>query len=326
MAPISRLRCLFVTLKELSTGGHVINLYLLQQMFIMNRKHFLQMMSVFPVAYGLSSIGKWYDDAMEGPNTDLMPLLFLGHGSPMNGIEDNPYSRKWKELGEKLPRPRMVLVVSAHWLTRGTYVTAMENPRTIYDFGGFPEALYKVKYPAPGSPEMAREVADAMGSVQTGMDHDWGLDHGTWTIVRHMYPEANIPVLQLSIDYHKDAQWHYKLAADLQKLRKKGVLIIGSGNIVHNLSRIRFDGATNFAYDWAIQANDEMKNFVMDGNHQALIDYEKRGSAWQLAIPSPDHYYPLIYMLGVAAKGERVQVFNDVAALGSITMTSFQFG
>lgn len=292
----------------------------------MKRKHFLQMMATLPIAYGLSSLGKWYDDAMEGPGSDLMPVLFLGHGSPMNGIEDNIFSQKWKELGESLPEPRMVLVISAHWLTRGTHVTAMENPATIYDFGGFPEALYKVKYPAPGSPEMAKEVASAITTVQTRLDHEWGLDHGTWTVVRHMYPKANIPVLQLSIDYSKDAAWHYRLAADLQKLRRKGVLIIGSGNIVHNLGKIKWGGPQDFGFDWAIQANDEMKKFVSDRNFQPMLDYHKQGAHWQMAIPGPDHYYPLMYILGLSSSGDDVKIFNDKAAMGSITMTSFQFG
>lgn len=292
----------------------------------MERKHFLQIMATLPVAYGLSSLGKWYEDALEGPESERMPVLFLGHGSPMNGIEDNIFSQSWKELGKSIPTPRMVLVVSAHWLTRGTHVTAMQNPPTIYDFGGFPEALYKVKYPAPGSPEMAKEVAQALSTVTIGMDHDWGLDHGTWTIVRHMYPNADIPVLQLSIDFHKDAAWHYKLAGDLQKLRDKGVLIIGSGNIVHNLSRIKVGGGDHFGYDWAIQTNEEIKKYVGEGNYQALIDYHKQGSHWQLSIPSPDHYFPLMYILGLTNEKEKVRVFNDKAALGSITMTSFQFG
>lgn len=292
----------------------------------MERKHFLQIMATLPVAYGLSSLGKWYDDAMQGPGSDLMPVLFLGHGSPMNGIEDNQYSRNWKELGQKLPTPRMILVISAHWLTRGTHVTAMENPRTIYDFGGFPEALYQVKYPAPGSPEMAKEVVAAITSVPTGLDHEWGLDHGTWTIVRHMYPEANIPVLQLSIDFSKDASWHFQLAQDLQKLRHKGVLIIGSGNIVHNLGKINWGGPEEFGYDWAIQANDEMKKHVVERNFKALTEYQKQGQHWLLSIPSPDHYYPLMYILGLSQPKEEVKIFNDKVAMGSITMTSFQFG
>ena len=292
----------------------------------MERKHFLQIMATLPIAFGLSSLGKWYDDAMQGPGSDLMPVLFLGHGSPMNGIEDNPYSRNWKDLGQTLPTPRMILVVSAHWLTKGTHVTAMENPRTIYDFGGFPDALYQVKYPAPGSPEMAKEVVQSIKSVQVGLDHEWGLDHGTWTIVRHMYPEANIPVLQLSIDIRKDAAWHFQLAQDLQKLRSKGVLIIGSGNIVHNLGRINWGGPEEFGYDWAIQANDEMKKYVAERNFIAMTEYQKQGQHWQLSIPSPDHYFPLMYILGLSQPKEEVKVFNDKVAMGSITMTSFQFG
>ncbi|MBK8698938.1 MAG: 4,5-DOPA dioxygenase extradiol [Saprospiraceae bacterium] len=292
----------------------------------MKRKEFIQMASVLPLAFGLTSLHKWYSDVPTAEESPLMPVLFIGHGSPMNGIEDNPISKSWKNLGETIPQPGMVLVVSAHWLTKGSHVTAMEKPRTIYDFGGFPDELYQVKYPAPGSPKMADEVKNAITTTPVGLDHEWGLDHGTWTIVRHMYPNADIPVLQLSIDYGRDATYHFRLAAELGALRKRGVLIIGSGNAVHNLSKIAFGSKPDFGYDWAIQANEEMKSFILDGNYKEMLTYQNKGSHWQLAIPSPDHYYPLMYTLGLTKPGEKVEVFNDTPTLGSIAMTSYKFG
>ncbi len=259
---------------------------------------------------------------------ELMPVLFIGHGSPMNGIEDNEFSRKWSELGKKIPVPAAVLVVSAHWLTQGTRVTAMEHPRTIHDFGGFPKELFAVQYPAPGDPALAAETAALFKSTPVALDHDWGLDHGAWTVVRHMYPEARIPVLQLSIDYTKGAQYHYDLAKELGKLRRKGVLIIGSGNMVHNLRMVAWDklNEESYGYDWALQMNATFKELIGNGSHDKLIRYESLGREAQLAIPTPDHYWPLLYTLGLKGKGEDVQFFNDKAVGGSLTMTSVQFG
>jgi 4,5-DOPA dioxygenase extradiol len=190
-----------------------------------------------------------------------MPVLFVGHGSPMNGIEDNDFSRRWEQMGTEIPRPKVVLVVSAHWLTRGTHITAMDHPKTIHDFGGFPKALYDVQYPAPGDPAFAQETQQLVTGTPVGLDHDWGLDHGTWTVVRRMYPDADIPVLQLSIDYHRPGQFHYDLAKELATLRRKGVLIIGSGNMVHNLRMVAFDriNEPEYGYDWAYEMNDLFK-------------------------------------------------------------------
>lgn len=256
------------------------------------------------------------------------PVLFVGHGSPMNGIEDNDFSKQWKKQVEHLPTPKMVLVVSAHWLTKGTYITAMEHPQTIHDFGGFPDELFAVKYPSPGSPEWANTTKELITSTNVGLDHEWGLDHGTWTIVRHMYPEANIPVLQLSIDFTKQADYHYNLAKELKTLRKKGVLIIGSGNMVHNLGRIAWDklNEANYGYDWAIEAHELFKKLINDRDHQALINYQKLGPSVQLAIPSADHYFPLIYSLGLSNEKDPIALFNDQLVAGSLNMTSVQFG
>ncbi len=256
-----------------------------------------------------------------------MPVLFVGHGSPMNGIEDNTFSSYWKKLASEIPKPVAVLCISAHWLTRGTYVTAMEHPRTIHDFGGFPQALFDVDYPAPGDPQLAVETKQLIASTEVELDHDWGLDHGTWTVVRHMYPDADIPVLQLSIDYHQPATYHFQLAAELTALRKKGVLIIGSGNIVHNLRMIDWKNMDNFsAYDWARDVNELMKEKTMNGDFGALVSYEKLHPEILKAIPTPDHYYPFIYTLGMIKKSENIELFNDYPVAGSLTMTSFRFG
>jgi 4,5-DOPA dioxygenase extradiol len=253
-----------------------------------------------------------------------MPLLFIGHGSPMNGIEDNEFSQRWKLMGEEIPQPKAVLVISAHWLTRGTHITAMNNPKTIHDFGGFPQALFDVEYPAPGDPALAMEAQKLVTSTDVGLDHDWGLDHGTWTVVRHMYPQANIPVLQLSIDYHQPARYHYELARELAALRKKGVLIIGSGNMVHNLRMIDWtkSHAPEFGFDWAVEMNEKFKTMIRQQDHASLIRYESLGAAARYAIPTPDHYYPLLYILGLQERDEDATFFNDKAVMGSITMTS----
>lgn len=257
-----------------------------------------------------------------------MPTLFIGHGSPMNGIEDNDFSKNWSALGKTIPQPRAVLCVSAHWLTKATAVTAMEVPRTIHDFGGFPKALFDVQYPAPGNPELALETARTIQKTTVKQDHEWGLDHGTWTVVRHMYPEANIPVLQLSIDYHKPPEWHYQLGQELAALRRKGVLIIGSGNMVHNLGMVAWDklNDSEYGFDWALELNTIFKERISEEDHQALVRYPDLHRAAKLAIPTPDHYYPLLYALGTRLPGEKPRFFNDRAVGGSLTMTSVQFG
>lgn len=274
----------------------------------------------------LNPLYNWSKDLKE---TDVkMPVLFIGHGSPMNGIEDNAFSKTWAKLGAEIPKPKAVLVVSAHWLTNGTHITAMEAPKTIHDFGGFPQALFDVQYPAPGNPELALETSKLITSTSVGLDHDWGLDHGTWTVVRHMYPNADIPVLQLSIDYSKPPQYHYELAKELAALRKKGVLIIGSGNMVHNLRMVAWDklNEPEFGYDWAQEINQVFKEKIVAGDVQSLIQYERLGSAAKLAIPTPDHYYPLLYTLGLQDKTDAIDFFNDKAVGGSLTMTSVRIG
>ncbi len=260
-------------------------------------------------------------------NTDRMPALFIGHGSPMNGIEKNLFSDSWKTLGERIQVPSAILCISAHWLTRGTFITAMDHPRTIHDFGGFPDELYQVQYPAPGNPELAKEISEMIKYTNAGLDHEWGLDHGTWSVIRKMYPDARIPVLQLSIDYFQPGDFHYRLAKDLAALRNKGVLIVGSGNMVHNLRMAAFDQINNlgYAFDWAKEMNEVFKDKILNKDHAPLIKYENLSDAAKLAIPTPDHYWPLLYILGLQQPEDETAIFNDELLAGSLSMTSVIF-
>jgi 4,5-DOPA dioxygenase extradiol len=296
----------------------------------MRRKEFVQLLTAAAGMTTLSGFKNFTDDLKE--QDVKMPVLFIGHGSPMNAIEDNEFSTRWKKMGREIPVPKAVLVVSAHWLTRGTHITAMDRPKTIHDFGGFPRALHEVEYPAPGDPRLAKETAALFKSVSVGLDHDWGLDHGAWSVTAQMFPEANIPVLQLSIDFYKPAQYHYDLAKELSALRKKGVLILASGNMVHNLGLIAMPegshGDLNVAYghDWALEMNAIFKEKIVSGDHMALINYQQLHKAALLAVPSPDHYYPLLYALALHDKKEEQMFFNDKAVAGAITMTSVKIG
>lgn len=258
------------------------------------------------------------------PNTEKMPVLFLGHGSPMNAIEENQFVQGFRDIAKKIPKPNAILCVSAHWFTEGTFVTAMDLPKTIHDFYGFPKELFDVEYPALGNPHLAHETAELLSPVEVGEDHSWGLDHGAWSVIRHMYPEADIPVIQMSIDYRKPPQYHFELAQKLSKLREKGILIIGSGNIVHNLRMIDWKNINTVGagWDWAIEAREKTNNWLLDGNFQNLIDYQKMGTSLQYAVPSPDHYLPLICSLGLKEKSENLSLFNDELIGGSLSMTS----
>ncbi len=293
----------------------------------MKRKDFLKIAGISALSIPMIS-NKLKDLRPTYRKTKRMPVLFLGHGSPMNGIEENEFVQGFKKQGKLLDRPSAIIVVSAHWETKGTFVTAMQQPKTIHDFGGFPKELYEVQYPAPGYPELAKQIAGLVQPKDTvHLDHKWGLDHGSWTVVKHLFPKADVPVIQLSIDYTKSPKYHYLLARQLKKLRDKGVLIIGSGNIVHNLRRIAWNKLSeNYAYDWAIEANNKMKQWILDDNHQELIDFRKQGKAFDLAIPTPEHYLPLLYTLGLKDKEDKTLIFNDQPVAGSLTMTSVKFG
>jgi len=263
-----------------------------------------------------------------GENTPRMPVLFVGHGSPMNAIEENEFVQGWRNLGKTLPHPKAILCISAHWETRGTYVTAMSNPKTIHDFGGFPKALYEVEYPAPGSPELASETKHTITKTTVGLDEKWGLDHGAWSVIRPMYPDANVPVIEMSLDYSQYSQSHFELAKELSALRNKGVLIIGSGNMVHNLRMVAWDkmNEPEYGFDWAIQANDKFKTLIKSGDFKSLINYSNLGREVQLAVPTPDHYLPLLYTLALKEENEAVSFFNDKPVMGSLTMTSVRIG
>lgn len=295
----------------------------------MNRKEFIQLAGLgvisIPMISSLNQL-KSFSDSLE--NSDRMPVLFLGHGSPMNGIEDNEFVRGFIAQGASLEKPKAILVVSAHWETQGTLVTAMAHPRTIHDFGGFPQALYEVQYPAPGDPLLAKEITEIVQPAgKVHLDDQWGLDHGSWTVVKHLFPDADVPVIQLSIDYTMTPSQHYELAQQLKNLRNKGVLIIGSGNMVHNLRAVAWDKLnTPYGFDWAIEANEKMKAWIKSGNDIELVNFKNQGRAFDLAIPTPEHYLPLIYTLGLKDDKDSIELFNDQPLGGSLTMTSVKFG
>ena len=259
------------------------------------------------------------------PETEtIMPVLFVGHGSPMNAIEANEFSLGWTEMGKQLPKPRAIICISAHWETKGTFVTAMEHPKTIHDFGGFPQELFDVQYPAPGSPAVADEIKKSINSALVGLDEAWGLDHGCWSVLKKMYPKADIPVIQLSLDYTKDALWHFNLAKELAVLRSKGILILGSGNIVHNLRLVNWNDFYA-KMDWAEAANEKFKNLIKENDAKSLIGYEKLGKEVALSIPTPEHYLPMLYALSMRNEKESLSFFND-KTMGPISMTSFKIG
>ena len=283
----------------------------------MERRKFIKTAAVAGTAMiGLHQFARAWDN--EPTIGAVMPVLFVGHGSPMNAIEQNKFNAAWKELGKNLPAPKAIMVVSAHWETVGTKVTAMAKPMTIHDFGGFPKELHEAQYPAPGSPEFAKTTTELLSKWQVHEDHTWGLDHGTWSVLMPMYPEAKIPVYQMSLDVRKKPEEQFALAQDLYELRKRGVLIIGSGNIVHNLRMIKWDDSS---YDWAVAFNNTVKEHISKGDgYTPLIQYTQLENS-RYAIPTAEHYLPLLYALGLKTKTDTVSFFNDVTTNGSIAMT-----
>ncbi len=270
----------------------------------------------------LMSLNKFTKAFEEEPGVEKnTPLFFIGHGSPMNAIEDNVFSQEWKKQAATLEKPKAILCISAHWETKGTQVTAMKNPQTIHDFGGFPEELFNAQYPAPGSPEYAKEIIENIKKTTVAEDHEWGLDHGTWSVLKPMFPTADIPAMQLSIDYTKDLQYHYDLAKELAFLRKKGVMIMGSGNIVHNLAQAVW---SDKAYDWTIEFDTKIKEAIDSGDHKKIIDYKNFGSSALLSVPTNEHFLPLIYILGLKNENENISYFNEVNTMGSISMRSLK--
>ncbi len=285
-------------------------------------------MSLLPLSVGVMKLNALGTMSNKIDNSVKMPMLFLGHGSPMNAIEENEFVDGFRNIGKTIPKPEAILCISAHWETRGTFVTAMERPKTIHDFGGFPKALFDVQYPAPGNPELAEKAKKLVTTANVESDFNWGLDHGAWSVIKHLYPNADVPVVQMSIDQYQAPKYHYDIMKELSQLRKKGVLIIGSGNMVHNLRMVAWDkfDADNYAFDWALEAGGKMKEFIMNGDHKSLINYKSNGKAFELAIPTPEHYLPLLYVLSLQEKNDDVLLFNDKAVAGSLTMTSVKIG
>lgn len=273
----------------------------------------------------IQSLSSFASSLTDKHHQGKMPVIFAGHGSPMNAIEWNEFSTGWQAMVKDLPEPTAILCISAHWETRGTYITAMEEPKTIHDFYGFPRPLFDVQYPAPGSPALAHETIKAVTTTSVEKDLSWGLDHGCWSILKHMYPAANIPVVQLSLNQLQDPLWHYQLAKELGALRHKGVLIIGSGNMVHNLGVMNWK-TPETGYDWATEANEIFKTLIRNNDHLSLAMYTNLGAEVRQSIPTPEHYLPLLYTLGLKTEDEKVQFFNDKTIFGSISMTSLLIG
>jgi 4,5-DOPA dioxygenase extradiol len=294
----------------------------------MDRISFLKSLSIGSAMMSIDSLRGLESWVSTQSLTEKMPVLFLGHGSPMNAIEDNQFVKGFRDIAKSIPIPKAIICISAHWYTRGTQVMSSAMPKTIHDFGGFPEKLFQVQYPAKGEPDLAKEVADLLIAEKATLSDDWGLDHGAWSVLVHLYPQANIPVIQLSIDYTKDAAYHFNLANQLKSLRNKGVLIVGSGNIVHNLGMIDWENMNkeNHGYDWAREVREKTNKAILEGDNDTLIHYQKNGKAFENAIPTPDHYLPLIYSLGLKDKNETVNLFNDKLMAGSLSMTSVKFG
>ena len=290
----------------------------------MERKDFLKALALLPFAGNAMNLNELSKITEPMGSTETMPVLFLGHGSPMNAIEENEFVTGFRNSAKGVPTPTAILCVSAHWETRGTFVTAMGKPPTIHDFGGFPKALFDVQYPAPGSPELAKQTKALITKTEVGLDHSWGLDHGAWSVIMHLYPKANIPVIQMSIDYTKPPQYHYDLARELAALRKKGVLIVGSGNMIHNLGMVAWDklNADNYGFDWALEARHKMNQFILNGDHKSLINFKSQGRPFDLSIPTPEHFLPLLYVLALKGEKDKVSLFNDKAVGGSLSMTS----
>lgn len=253
----------------------------------------------------------------------IMPALFIGHGNPMNAIEDNEFSRAWQEAVRQIPKPEAILCISAHWETHGTQVTAMKAPRTIHDFYGFPRPLFEKQYPAPGSPELSNQIMKMVKGSSVVPDQSWGLDHGTWSVLCRMYPEADVPVVQLSLDRTHEADYHYALGRQLRQLRQEGVLIIGSGNIVHNLRMMVWEDT---AFDWAVEYDTSVARWILERDHGSIIHYEKHGQTALLSVNSAEHYLPLLYILGVEGKDEPISFFTDKLWGGSLSMRCVRIG
>ncbi len=295
----------------------------------MERKKFLRYLALsplIPAAMKLNALDN-LTDSFEP--SEKMPALFIGHGSPMNAIEDNRFTREMKEIGKSLPTPKAILMISAHWETQGSFVTQQQLPPTIHDFGGFPRQLFEVEYPAAGSSWLAEETRKEAQLHHVDLNDQWGFDHGAWSVAINLYPEANIPMIQLSLDVNKKPIEHYELARELTTLREKGVLVIGSGNMVHSFRYAQMDGEdfnASFGHDWAWEANEIFKKKILENDYQALSNYGQLGESVRKAIPTNEHYLPMLYAMAMRDDQEELSFFNDDAIAGSFTMTSFKIG
>ncbi len=252
-----------------------------------------------------------------------MPVVFVGHGSPMNAIEDNQYTRNWREMAKKIPKPESIISISAHWYTKGTKILNEENPKTIYDMYGFPKQLYEISYSAPGNPKLA-ENAKKLITKPSVFDNSWGIDHGTWSVLVHMYPEMDIPVFQISIDAAAPPEVHYQIGKELKSLRHQGVLIFGTGNIVHNLRLVDWERNDN-GFNWAYEFDDFIQENIENGNHENVFNYLSLGENAKLSVPTPDHFYPILYILGASDKEDKISISNKSCMMGSLSMTSYLF-
>ena len=253
-----------------------------------------------------------------------MPVMFVGHGSPMNAIEDNIYTRGWREMAKKIPRPKSIISISAHWYTKGTRIMNEENPVTIYDMYGFPKELYEIIYSPQGNPELA-EITKKLITKESIFDNSWGIDHGTWSVLIHMYPERDIPIFQISIDAAAPPEAHYQTGRELKALRDEGVLLFGTGNIVHNLKLVNY-GVDDKGFDWAYEFDNFIKENIQNGNHKNIINYQALGETAKLAVPIPDHFNPILYILGASDKKDEISIYNNSCMMGSLSMTSYLFG
>jgi len=278
-------------------------------------------------AIGMTTLNTWANEIEKLAETDFkMPTLFIGHGSPMNAIEQNDFTQTLQNLGQSLIKPKAILCISAHWTTKGTFVDVSPNPKMIYDMHGFPKELYNLKYPAKGAPSIANEISKTITHTAIQKSTDWGLDHGTWSVLANLYPKADIPTFQLSIDYNQPMQYHYDLAKQLAEFRKKGVLIIGSGNLTHNLNMVDFHDINAKPKDWALEFDMKVKGFIDDKNFKGVINYQKIGYSAQLAVPEPSHFIPLIYTLALQDNNDEIEYFYDKFHYGTLSMRCLKIG
>lgn len=294
----------------------------------MKRRYFLGLISggVAMTTLKITNLNELGELVAQKKRAKALPVLFVGHGSPMNAIADNAFTRTLNSLGHKMERPEAILCISAHWMTEGTWITHMDKPKTIHDFYGFPQALFDIQYPAAGRPDIAAAIQKEIATPHIHLDHEaWGLDHGTWSVLKHMYPNADVPVMQLSLNMHQPPEYHVKLGQELAKLREKGVLILGSGNIVHNLRKIKWENNAT-PYEWALEFDQWFKQKLIGRDFKALQDDFLKAEAGKLSVPTMDHYYPLLYILGASSPKDELNFEYEELQNGSISMQSFSFG